>query len=131
MLDRRRQAGARQQQATTRRAAPRVRVALPAAADTVSGRKNVKLANLSRTGAMLEGPELPSVGHNVVLKSGDVDVFATVVWRTGERCGITFDRPVREEEVQRLRLAGEWSARTGVLPDVRQAAEDWAGGRGR
>ena len=131
MLDRRRQAQPDAKDARSRRAAPRVRVALPAAADTVAGRKAVKLANLSRTGAMLEGPELPSVGHNVVLKSGNVDVFATVVWKMGERCGITFDRPVREEEVQRLRLAGEWSARTGVLPDVQQAAEDWSTGRRR
>ena len=129
MQDRRTQIRPGQQQASSRRGAPRVRVALPAAADTVGGRKDVKLANLSRTGALLEGPELPSVGYNVVLKSGHVDVFATVVWKRGERCGITFDRPVREEEVQRLRLAGEWSARTGVLPDVQQAAEDWATGR--
>ena len=130
MLDRRRQARPAERD-QSRRAAPRVRVALPAAADTAGGRKDVKLANLSRTGAMLEGPELPSVGFNVVLKSGNVDVFATVVWKMGDRCGITFDRPVREEEVQRLRLAGEWSARTGVLPDVQQAAEEWSTGRGR
>src|ERR687893_694354 len=64
-----------------------------------TGRKDVRLANLSRTGALIEGPQLPSVGQNVVLKSGSVDVFATVVWRSEGRCGITFDKPVREEEV--------------------------------
>ena len=108
-----------------RRAEPRVRVALPAAAETSAGRQQVKLANISRTGAMLEGPELPALNAQVVLESpSDLKVVATVVWRGGDRCGITFDQRIRDDQVQRLRLAGEWSARTGVLPDVPPASQN-------
>lgn len=124
MLNRRRRPRPEDPNLDGRRGAPRVRVALPAAAETVSGRKRVRLLNLSRTGAMLEGPNLPEVGQHVYLKSGAVDVFATVIWSSDGRCGITFDHPVREEQVQRLKLAGEWNARTGVNPNVQEPGED-------
>lgn len=112
-----------------RRAAPRVRIALPAYAQTVSGRKDVRLLDLSRTGAMLEGPSLPVTGQDVVIKCGGTDAFGVVVWARPERCGIRFDEPIPQEDVERQRLSGEFSARSGITPDQMQAAKAWATGQ--
>jgi hypothetical protein len=114
-----------------RRRACRVRIVLPASAQTVSGRKEVRLLNLSTTGAMLEGPSLPASGQDVVIKCGATDAFGTVVWSIQGRCGILFDRPIDPADVERHRQDGANSASSGISPEENQAALDWVRGRTR
>ena len=109
-----------------RRAAARARISLPASLDFIAGRLDVTLRNLSRIGAMLEGPELPGTGNDVILKCGGIDVLGMVIWRGNGRCGITFDELLDEREVIRLRREGDEAARTGVTRETRQAAAEWA-----
>jgi len=109
-----------------RRSAARARIFLPASIDVMAGRLDVTLLNLSRIGAMVEGPELPGPGNDVILKCGGIDVIGVVIWRGNGRCGITFDELLDEREVVRLRWEGDEAARTGVTPDTRRAAAEWA-----
>jgi hypothetical protein len=89
------------------------------------------LLNLSTTGAMLEGPALPAAGQDVVIKCGATDAFGAVIWSIHGRCGIRFDQPIDPVEVERHRLAGEYSASSGISPEENQAAWEWARGRTR
>lgn len=109
-----------------RRAAARARISLPATIDLIGGTASAKLLNLSSLGAMLAGADLPAAGHDVILKCGQLEIFGAVVWRDSGRCGITFDEPVDEKTVIRLRWDGDEAARRGVTPDVEQAAAAWA-----
>jgi PilZ domain len=114
-----------------RRRAPRAEIALPASINTVTGRRTVDLHNLSCTGAMIEGSPLPTVGADIVIKCGEVDVFGIVIWARPGKCGVAFDQPITQQDVVRLRGSGQETARTGITPDEHQAAQDWAHGRGR
>lgn len=49
-----------------------------------------KIRNLSATGAMVEGPVLPSAGSTVQLVRGGLSTSATVLWQVGNRCGLSF-----------------------------------------
>jgi PilZ domain len=131
MADRRRKPRITDPGLLGRRAAGRARIVLPASVETVHGRIRIALLNLSRTGAMVEAPGLPGVGNDVILKCGDIDALGIVVWSGNGRCGIEFDEQIDEHEVIRLRRAGDETARTGVTPEQRQAAEDWTHGRTR
>jgi hypothetical protein len=112
-----------------RRAAKRARIKLPASIRTITGQREVSLLDLSGTGAMLEGKDLPEMGHDVVLKSGNLDVLGVVVWCRNGRCGVTFDQPIAEEEVHRHWLEGIKTSHLGIAPEVREAAKDWVEGR--
>ena len=114
-----------------RRRSSRVRIELPAYAQTVSGRKDVRLLNLSTTGAMLEGPSLPAAGLDVVIKCGGTDAFGVVIWLRDGRCGIDFDGPLDPADVESQRLTGISSASSGISPEEEQAARDWVQGRTR
>ncbi|ATY31970.1 PilZ domain-containing protein [Sphingomonas psychrotolerans] len=54
-------------------------------------RAQVRIRNLSETGAMLDGATLPNSGAALTLVRAEITVGATVVWREGGRCGIHFD----------------------------------------
>ena len=114
-----------------RRAAERAKIALPASIQTLAGRKNVSLLNLSETGAMLEGEKLPGVGQDVVLKSGQLELLGIVAWAGNGRCGVTFDNPISREAVQQHWFEGLRTEKSGVTPEERAAAKDWATGRTR
>lgn len=84
-----------------RRAAQRARLHVHARLQTISREVRVVLRNLSCTGAMLEGDDLPPSGRTVVLKRGPIDVMGQVVWTAGGRCGLEFFEPLNHDEVIR------------------------------
>jgi hypothetical protein len=114
-----------------RRRAFRAEIDLPATADTVAGPRRVYLHDLSCTGAMLEGPGLPPVGSDLVIKCAGTAVFGIVVWGRNGRCGVRFDRPIDAADIARMRVDAAEHADTGITPEQQQAAEDWARGRTR
>jgi hypothetical protein len=65
---------------------------------------------------MIEGAALPTVGGEITLKLAGTNAIGMVVWEVHGRCGVAFKVPLSEEEVQRQRLMGEYTARTGSLP---------------
>ena len=74
--------------------APRTNLLLAATVRTDFGGAPVRIRNLSEGGAMVEGAALPAVGERLTLSRAQLAVGATVAWRTGDRCGVRFDRTV-------------------------------------
>jgi PilZ domain len=130
-LDRRRVKRPNDPHMLGRRAAERARIVLPACIRTLTGQKEVNLLNLSSTGCMIEGPGLPRIGHDVVLKSLTLELLGVVVWAGNGRCGIQFDQAIPQDEVRRHWFEGLRTARSGVTPSMRDAAKDWATGLNR
>lgn len=89
-----------------RRRAPRQRIAITATAVGLEGVQSVVVDEVSSTGAKLRGTNLPECGREMFIKVGDVDVFASVAWSSAEQCGISFDPPVDQHTVVRLRHEG-------------------------
>ncbi len=51
----------------------------------------VRIRNLSESGALLEGAAFPNVGGELTLRRLEIEIGATVIWRTESRCGVKFD----------------------------------------
>lgn len=87
---------------TGRRGAARARVQLNAVLETTTGAIPIVIRNLSCTGAMLEGPNLPKPNREAILKRGQIDAIGVVVWSKGDRCGFHFFDPIAEATVVHL-----------------------------
>ena len=111
-----------------RRAKARARIGLPASIETLTGSRRVVLQNISVTGCMIEAPQLPSVGSDVIVKCGTIDAMAVVIWAGNGRCGLAFDDPADGREIMRLRTVAEEVGRSNRSIDEIEAAEDWKNG---
>ena len=95
----------------------------------------VKLRNLSKDGALVEGASLPPVGTKVLFRKGELALPGQVAWETGTRAGISFDQPLDPESVlrhvpeprQRLVLEHRRPRLRGqeLSPGERKLAEEW------
>lgn len=106
-----------------RRAASRARLHAAATLQSVARDTRVMVRNLSCTGAMVEGDNLPRPGRTVLFKREAIEEMATVVWSENGRCGIEFFDPISHEEVVR---------QSRSLPDRREekpAPYYWREGR--
>lgn len=61
---------------------------------TMSSYQFPELADISQTGAKLQGCRLPPTGATALLKAGPLEVLCKVVWVKDGQCGIRFDEPV-------------------------------------
>ena len=129
--ERRRRARAGDPQLRGRRHEARACLLLGAYAEALSGNRQVTLLDVSRSGARVEGPQLPAVGRDIVLRCEGIDAFGTVVWAASGRCGIRFDQPVPGADVVELRRLAAAAGRSKMTPEERQAAADWANGLAR
>lgn len=119
---------------TGRRETQRARVHLSAMLVATTREYAVTLRNISCTGAMVEGDDLPPNGRTVALRRGDMDELADVVWVRGNFCGIHFlDEIAYEKVLDFAALPPEAKAEKGqnnyVAPtdrDDRLSAEEWA-----
>lgn len=50
----------------------------------------VRLCNISPIGALIEGAELPTIGHDVELSRGALSVPGRIVWRGTNQAGVSF-----------------------------------------
>lgn len=51
------------------------------------------MRNLSATGALVEGDDVPSTGTQIVLRRGELEAFGSVVWAGAGKAGLTFREP--------------------------------------
>jgi len=114
-----------------RRAEPRALIGLRASTETLSRRGTATLLDLSCAGAQLKGEGLPDPGKEVVLTCGDTEVFGTVLWTHGDRCGVLFDEALPRPVLAELRRAAGNSANSRITEDEIQAAADWVNGLAR
>ncbi len=71
--------------------APRKNLFLSASIASGALSTPVRIRNLSETGAMIEAPALPDVGEPLRLTRLEIEIGGTVIWRTGNRCGLQFE----------------------------------------
>jgi hypothetical protein len=79
---------------TSARRHARVRVLLSAKLVTTTEETNVKIRDVSLSGAMLQGRSLPRVGSDAIVSRGSFEIFTTVIWRRDDLCGVQFDTPL-------------------------------------
>ena len=97
-----------------RRRRVRQPVVLAASAVSIERSRSVLVADLSPSGAKLQGRDLPKEGSEVLVAVGSQDSFATIVWRNDDACGIEFDTLLPEERVAQLKHEGRWASVTGA-----------------
>jgi hypothetical protein len=129
--DRRGSARADDHERRGRRVLPRAQLALKAIVYSLDGCRHIRLIEVSQSGARLEGPALPSVGKDVVLRCDGVEAFGRVIWATDDRCGVEFDEKVPGKDLLALRHHADTSARSNLTDEEREAMEDWANGVAR
>jgi hypothetical protein len=111
-----------------RRAAPRSE-ALKAVGVLATDRSRVGyLLDVSTTGAKLDGGGDLSVGQDIWLKLGKTDIFATVVWTKPDCCGVHFDAPLDDEDVEELSQTQRGAMYARLTPEEKLGAEDWLNG---
>lgn len=111
-----------------RRCAVRTPMSLPASMFSLDQSRVVILDDVSSTGARLSGHDLPGTDDPVWIRVGPIDAFGTVVWAEENSCGITFDKPLGEEEAEFVQQEVRSATITRLAPEQRQALDDWMNG---
>lgn len=87
---------------TSRLGKPRFRVLLLATLVSTAAQRPVKLRNISTEEALVEGQNLPAIGTDLFLRRGEVQAFASIVWRDGNKAGLQFENPLSNELLHEL-----------------------------
>ena len=114
-----------------RRSAKRVGAPQPAVLITMSDRHRALLFNISRTGARLRSEYTPTEGTELFLQVGELDVYAKVVWRRGDECGLQFDREIRDWDIELLHYEASRGTKATLNPAEKGGADDWVAGVAR
>lgn len=96
-----------------RRSAPREPVMLAGSAMAVARSRSVVVSDVSHEGAKLAGRDLPPPGEEMLMIVGSVDRMATVMWRSGDACGVRLEEPLIPEHVARMKKEADWARMTG------------------
>jgi hypothetical protein len=99
---------------TGRRRVEREEVVLAASAQTLRASRPVVVADVSPSGAKLQGRELNTLDPEVLLSVGATDLFANVAWSNRGECGLTFEQPLSEEMVDHIKREGRWAKVMGL-----------------
>jgi hypothetical protein len=114
-----------------RRKARRVDAPLPALLITMGDRHPAILYNISETGALLRARSAPAKGTELFLQVDSLDVYARVIWRRGEECGLEFEAPIRRWDVEQLRVQAGKGTEARLTASEKGGADDWASGVAR
>ena len=112
-----------------RRGAGRARGSLTVVITTVSKSIAVELADMSSTGVRLRGSYLPEKHEELMISIGTLKAFGTVAWSRETECGISFDLPVGQCEVDAVREAV--AERRGISLEMKSALDAWTVGSAR
>lgn len=108
-----------------RRAAERDPVLMMGLLTTMGRRVEAELLDISRTGARLRPHRQVELNERTLLKAGSVSTLGEVVWSTGDQCGLTFEEPLSDEELDTIRRLGKNALHTFRNADNMIAAEIW------
>jgi hypothetical protein len=110
-----------------RHAAPREALLLSASILTLDRSCCATVVDVSAEGASLRGCADVSVDDNLWIKVGLIDALAIVIWVSGDRCGVMFDRPLKHADLDHLRREAKNTLVTRITPDEKIAALAWVG----
>ena len=102
--------------------APRTNLLLAATIEAGKLQTAVRIRNLSESGALLEGGAFPDIDQKLTLRRTDLEIEATVVWRTASRCGVKFEGKVSVADWVSSTGGGTASSRGQARVDSIQAA---------
>lgn len=95
------------------RRTPREAVMLAGSALSVTRSRSIVVRDISANGAALGGRDLPPAGDDVMMVVGPFDSLGRVVWQSGDHCGITFDEPIRADQIEQMKMSADWAEVTG------------------
>ena len=110
-----------------RRERPRLLLGIPARAETLDGPRQVRMLNLSQTGAMLELAKPEAIG-SAFLYWLDFEAFGSIVWQNNVIAGFEFDRPISNDWLLSTRQRAPELDQIAIL-ESRAAAAAWASGQ--
>jgi hypothetical protein len=99
--------------ADCRRRSVREAVMLAASAVSVTRSRSVIISDLSPTGALLGGRDLPEPGDDLLVAVGSQNRMGTVRWRSGDKCGVRLDEPLTPNEIALMEREAAWATVTG------------------
>ncbi len=99
--------------ADCRRRSVRETVMLAGSAMSVTRSRSVMISDLSATGALLGGRDLPAPGDDLLMVVGSQDRMGTVMWRHGDKCGVRLDEPLAHEQIALMEQEAAWASVTG------------------
>ena len=115
-----------------RRRASRESLPMPALVSTVrQTRMPAVVVDLSATGVRLRASSLPKPEDAVSVRMDCVRAFGIVAWSEAGECGVAFEPPLPEFEVERLRREVKTATLTFDGLDETLAAQDWSSGVAR
>ena len=103
----------KQQSWNCRRRFPRERVMLAGSAMSITRSRSVVIADVSAGGARLGGRDLPAPGDELLMVVGSTDRTGTVVWCSGDKCGVSVDEPLADENIALMKQEAAWETVTG------------------
>ena len=96
-----------------RRACEREPVTLAGSAYGLGRSRSIIVSDLSPQGAQLDARDMPAPGQDVLVVIGPFDGLATVVWRTGDKCGVEFDDDLPADTLDRMKSEAKWMSVAG------------------
>lgn len=113
-----------------RRSSARARMCLPVKLMFPDRTCTCLLENLSSGGARLHVDKPPRIGAGAFLQCANIELFCTVVWIAGPKCGVNFDLPLDHASVVAVRSIADNFARNAKA-DMQREAGMWVNGQGR
>ena len=114
--------------ALQKRMAKRSRVLLVAHLETGEQRQEVRIRDLSASGALVESADLPPVGEQVQLHCGESSLAGRVAWIDGSWCGVEFAEPLTTGALvdsigSRLKVSAPRTYRHDRVPEAEEQLE--------
>jgi hypothetical protein len=85
-----------------KRGTKRARLIVPGMLLGAAGEMQVRLRDVSESGALAEAKKAPAKGSEVVLACGGLVVPASIAWAIGRCFGLEFQQPITPAEVAAL-----------------------------
>ena len=80
---------------------------------TFTRSRSVWVSDLSATGALLGGRDLPMPGDDLLIVVGSQDRMGTVMWQRGDKCGVRLDQRLTHEHIALMEREAAWASVTG------------------
>jgi hypothetical protein len=100
----------------------RFRVLLNAELITTTDEQAVRVRDISTGGAMLEGRHPIAKAKDVILRRGNIEIFAQVCWTEGNQCGVEFDEALTEADM--MAFVHEPARRASFVPEPFRSSID-------
>ena len=93
----------------------RFRVLLNAELISTTEEQPVRVRDISTGGAMLEGQRPIAKAKDVILRRGDIELFAQICWTEGNQCGVEFDVALGDADM--MAFVHEPARRASFVPE--------------